>query len=73
MKTVERPSGEPSSFLLRRYHELSNRLIHSSIGGIKSVMDAERDERGRFIRRSQSMSRSADPQIPLRAEWWMAI
>lgn len=75
MKTIERPSPYPSSFLLRHDDEWSRRdirLLHSSIGGLKSVIDAERDKFGRFVRRSQPMARSADPQIPL-AEWWMAI
>jgi len=49
------------------------RLLHSSIGGLMSVCEAERDERGRFKRRSESTARERQPSIPFLAEWWMAI
>jgi hypothetical protein len=70
----------PSSFFLSRITDLADaehrremRLLHSSMGGLISVQRAERDASGRFSRRSPSMARSADPQIPLPAEWWNAI
>lgn len=70
----------PSSFLSRHDEDLSKaahrremRLLQLSIAGLMSVSRAERDAAGRFIRRSESMARSADPLIPLRAEWWEAI
>jgi hypothetical protein len=84
MQLYSHPSGSPSGYLLRlnvglnvdagrAEHKREMHLLHSSIGGFKSVIDAKRDASGRFVRRSQSMARSADPQIPLPAEWWNAI
>jgi len=62
-------NSSPGDFLSRR----SLRLLHSSIGGFKSVIDAKRDERGRFVRRFQSTARERRSSIPVLAEWWMAI
>ena len=57
----------------RQRHEREMRTLRRSIAGFISVAKAERDASGRFLRRSQSMARSADPQIPLPGEWWNAI
>jgi len=62
-------NGFPSEDPLRR----ERRLLHSSIGGLMSVSEAERDARGRFTRRSELTARERHPSIPLRAEWWEAI
>lgn len=80
MKSLERLGSYPSSGSLVRVvdleyaeHRREMRLLHSSIGGLMSVAGADRDVFGRFVRRTQSMARSADPQIPLPAEWWNVI
>lgn len=63
----------PSESLIDESHEREMRTLRRSIAGLISVAQAERDASGRFLRRSQSMARSADPQILLPAEWWNAI
>ena len=76
MKTIDAPTSFLSRHdedLGRAAHRREMRLLQLSIAGLTSVSGAERDAAGRFIRRSESMARSADPLIPLRAEWWEAI
>jgi len=69
MKTID----SPTSFLSRPDDEWSSLRLKRSIAGLASVIGADRDERGRFVGRSQSAVRERQPSIPLRAEWWMAI
>lgn len=69
------PSGDLMS-LRRSDAGWSTARLNSSIGGYMSVIEAERDARGRFCRRnppSQSTARSAEPQGLFLVEWWLAL